>query len=576
LDGLYTTPEIKAAFKRAVEKQSMPEYLRMYLKLNSLIKISKTVWSQMTHIRNTIGGTGFAVAQGHWRVWKMIDAWKGMTVGLLNLPSKKWREYYLRAIELGLVQQDVHSGELRDNIRDASEADSAEDFIYGEEKRRAQKMRNAIRMGLKAAAAVYQAEDDMWKLYSWENEKTRLHKAKPELSEVEVEEEAARIVRNTHPTYSLVPEGVKQLRRFPVVGTFVSFPAEIIRTSCHTLMQIQKELADPKLQRIGAERLAGFSVAMTGTYAAATALRMLMGVTRDDDDDLRYFVPPWQRNSIFMHFGRQAAGVFRYVDLGYSDPHSLLKETARAFYRGENFEEKALEATAALAEPFFGEEIFIKKLTEVQRNSTEAGTVYNEQDDFDQKTQDVLEHVWEGFEPGGVTSLRRVWMGITGKKTPTGRTYDPAIETIAMLAGQRVQDLDIGQSLAWRARDFRRDLAGANRILLDVIGRRGSVEEDEIINAYQRADGRRREIYKEMADTTAAAIRLGVEDSKVHMILKDRGVRKDDIEAIFYGTYRPYPITKARLKAIYNASPEEFESRYSALMTAIEQVSEKE
>ena len=45
-----------------------------------------------------------------------------------------------------------------------------------------------------------------------------------------LDEAAAWQIRNTYPTYSKVPEVIKNLRKLPF-GNFVSFPAEMIRTT---------------------------------------------------------------------------------------------------------------------------------------------------------------------------------------------------------------------------------------------------------------------------------------------------------------------------------------------------------
>ena len=50
------------------------------------------------------------------------------------------------------------------------------------------------------------------------------------------------LVKQTMPTYSMVPEAIKALRRIPVVGNFMAFPAEIIRTTGNIVNRAVKEM----------------------------------------------------------------------------------------------------------------------------------------------------------------------------------------------------------------------------------------------------------------------------------------------------------------------------------------------
>ena len=45
-----------------------------------------------------------------------------------------------------------------------------------------------------------------------------------------LDDAAAYLIRNSYPTYSKVPPVIQALRKFPL-GNFVSFPAEMIRTT---------------------------------------------------------------------------------------------------------------------------------------------------------------------------------------------------------------------------------------------------------------------------------------------------------------------------------------------------------
>jgi broad specificity phosphatase PhoE len=568
LNGLYTTPEIKQAFERAVQKEHLPNWARVYLGVNSAVKLSKTVLSAMTQVRNIIANIGFAVANGHWRIGKAKTAWKGTLTGLLNLNGQQWRDYYLRAVELGIVNEDVHSGELKDIVKDASTIDL--DDFYSSERQRAKATTKVARRALKTATDIYRAGDDIWKLYAWENEKARYRNALPELSETEIEKLTARIVRNTYPTYSMVPEAVRKLRRFPLVGTFVSFPAEVVRTSYHTLEQAKNELQDSRLRKIGATRLAGFTAAMAGTSAAAIALRMLVGISRDDDEDMRHFVPPWQTNSQFLHFGRTPNGDFRYVDLAYSDPHSLLKDPFRAFLRGEDFKTKLWGGFKEFAEPFASEEILFQAFSEVWRNKKgKGGQVYNPQESVDKQTRDVIAHFGKAIEPGTVTSLKRIKKGITKEKTDYGRSYDTTAEAIAMITGQRVQDLDVRQSLKYRASNFRHGLSDSDRVFRQVMYRRGSVGDGELIEAYRAVDERRKRLFQEASEIASAAIRLGIEPREVRSIFASSGLTGKQAVAVLRGKHIPYRITQVRLKSMREAAPEEYKDRFRALVTAV-------
>ncbi len=90
----------------------------------------------------------------------------------------------------------------------------------------------------KVSEDLYTAEDDFWKITSWAMEKQRLGNAYTKSGITknvkELEEEAADIIRNNIPNYDYVGDFIKGLRKLPF-GNFVSFPAEILRTSTNII-----------------------------------------------------------------------------------------------------------------------------------------------------------------------------------------------------------------------------------------------------------------------------------------------------------------------------------------------------
>jgi len=83
--------------------------------------------------------------------------------------------------------------------------------------------------------------------------------------------EAANIVRNTVPNYSYVGDFVKAMRRTPL-GNFMSFPAEIIRTSGNILHLGLKEARNPLFKAQGLKRLASFGSTVAAAPAVAGAM----------------------------------------------------------------------------------------------------------------------------------------------------------------------------------------------------------------------------------------------------------------------------------------------------------------
>ena len=106
---------------------------------------------------------------------------------------------------------------------------------------------------------AYTAEDDFWKIFSFLGESKRLKNAyrssglqlgqeftdmagnTVRLTDDLIDEQAADIIRNNIPNYAYVSEFVKGLRKFPL-GNFVSFPAEIMRTSTNIVSRSLDEI----------------------------------------------------------------------------------------------------------------------------------------------------------------------------------------------------------------------------------------------------------------------------------------------------------------------------------------------
>ena len=561
LNGLHTTPEIKRAFERATKPEALPRWFELYMKGNSGVKFSKTVLSEMTHTRNFLSNLMFQSAQGHWRVWNTWQSGSTLVRSATNSTDEQFRKDLLKYIRLGVVGDTARAGELKGMLKDAGgmSSDDFADRVLSDRLRKASKGaariaaegKRAVGGTLRATTALYQAEDDFWKIYAFENESARYRKALPELSDSEIDRIAATIVRNTMPTYSNVPEAIQRLRRFPLMGTFVSFPWEVGRVTYNTIDLISTELQDPQLRGIGAQRLAG-SIATAAIVPAATALwRFMNGVTKDEDEKLRNFMPPWSQDSDIIHLGKDENGDYGTIDIGYIDPFAQLRKPIKAFMRGENWHESVFNAVARAAEPFLGEEILAGKLIDIARNSKKdtGGKIFNEQADGWTQLQQKMTYLYEGaFEPGTITSWRRIAKGLRGYVDPWGKTFDPKTESLALFTGNRLSKVNVPEGLAFRADRFKSQTRGAVTLLGRVAKSRGEVSDEELKEAYDAMEVSRRQLFDEMHELSNDAIALGMTDKDVRRVLRSRGVSKDDAKRIIDGSYRPYKPSSQFLK----------------------------
>jgi len=526
LNGLYTSPEIKRAFEEIMSNQNNPAWLRHYMKAVATTKWAKTVGSLQTHVRNTIGNAPFAIANGHFNILKGGKALQAVVSDLRAKGPSEMREYLKEMQRLGVIHDDASTGELRDILKDAQLTDI--DKLIGK------KWTKLAGQTFGTINKLYQAEDDIWKMYAYENEVARYRKAlKGKKSDEEIKKIAAENIRNTYPTYSMVPRAIKALRRFPVAGTFVSFPAEVIRTSFNTARLAAKELADPALKGIGSQRVAGMFAASTMTAGATALSRYLSGTSNDDDEDIREFLPPWSKNSDIIHLGKKDDGTFMYVDIGYTDPYSYLKKPVTAVMRGVKNEDDLFKVSAdagiQLLEPFISEDIFTQRVTEFRSNKKQSGApVYNPNAPIEDRIGDVVTHFAEVIEPGTITSLRRVYRGIEDQSSnrDPGKKYDPFIEATSMTTGFRGSKADPMRSMQFKAREMTKNIASIGQV------DKGKKTEREKVLVEKE--------YEKLDKAIGAAERLGFSKEEIRQALIKGGLSRERANRLSQRRYDAY------------------------------------
>lgn len=517
LSGLYTTKEIADTFnnlKSSLKNDDLwSKVMRAYMTVNTAVKTGKTVGSPQTHVRNVLSNLTFVVANGHYlnpegfkKTWEVVRSeWKEKS-------DQALLEYIQDLKREGVLDENTMAGEMKDMIKDASNryddtTDLLNDGIVS-------KIKNT-------AIKAYQLEDAVFKVFAFEAEKARYEKIG--LSPQDAKIIAAENVRNTYPTYSLVPRIVKELRKAPIVGTFVSFPAEVIRTYGNTWALAVREIRDPATRKIGLTRMTGLIIATIGIKAAAEYSAIQFGVTDKEEQALRKMQPPWSRNADYLYVARDADGVPVYVDLGYSDPYNYLKKPINALMSDQDQNAAIAESMKEIFEPFLGYEMLYQKLMEIQTNQKQTGgKVYNEQLPLGDKMQLAYQHLSEALEPGAITSARRIYKGYKGESSPSGKQYNLEDEMIALTTGQRINRTNVKSAFGYQSFNFDRNMQEAKRIYNSALSQSQDPIKHQI--AKEQATTAQRKVYEELRSNYNAAIQLRQKPSDLDALMKKSGI----------------------------------------------------
>lgn len=531
LNGLYTTKEIKEAFLSGYQDIINSSSMKFWLGALSVVKYSKTIANPATHGRNIVGGFYFMMANGH--APKMKDVFAGIKVSKSNVVGSKGefdQRTLERAIELGLVDRDTRANELYETLEDLETLFSG-DATYGK------RLRDRALKPVKFLANVYAAEDNVIRYAFWRAEYARMRDALPaSVPDVQVEGLAATIVQRTYQDYANVPDFVKRLRRFPLVGTFASFHYEVVRTTIGTIQQAKEEMKspNPKVRSIGYRRAMGLALtAGTISVGARLLTKLIWGVGDEEEDDLRRHLAPWDKNANLALFGMND-GKYRLVNVDRLDPYTMLRQPIQHLLFNDD-EDSALaaiikgmgESVAGL----FGEDILAERLRLLMSNQNEYGSqIWNPQEDLFQKVAKGMAFLWQIYEPGVFAQAERTAYAAMNIPDANGRTYTLPYE-IAAWGGLRITEVDISKSLRFKALDYKEMRRDAKRIFNSSFYDRSMLSRD-VPSAYRTANQRFLDAQQAMSEDIYSAMRLGVSPRQVDWELEGAGLSKAEIKRL--------------------------------------------
>lgn len=549
LSGLRTTHEIAEAFNNlyANPAPSWP-IVRWYYAAVAQSKFAATAQSVMTQDRNLLGRPMMALMAGHWNPKHVGTAVKAVWSDLAG-NNKRWQAFVKEAYDYGVLGDTAHGAEMQAILKDAALQDVDPAALYSWSLTRAAKQ-----VGWKIPGDVYRASDDMGNLVGWLNEIESQKAIHPHLTDAQIKQKAASIVRDIYPTYSETPAVVQVFRKVPLTGAFVTFPYQTVRTAYNSMMRglLEVRSTNAAERAVGAKRLAGIATVLSSPFILQEVSKLATGVNTQQEDDYRSYQPDWSRNSRFAFLDQDSAsGELTAINLSYLDPYSYMTDPIMSAISSMRIDEPVDAAIARATHEFFrpwiDEQMVTRAIVDSARNTTTTGReIFNETDTSYQKAAAISRHIGEALTPGTARrAAKRIVPAFKGEQTAYGGKLEPVTEIAREVTGIALEKFNFKNGLAAKVKPFRDKVDSSEDVFRRAATQVATTSPAQIVDAYRTSEERRLSQYRQMRGFYLAAVRQGVDPEEAEEILESRGMTKRDIRNIAAGQYEPLKITPA-------------------------------
>ena len=472
LNGKWTTPEVAASLQNnnAWNPGGIIDsgFFKNLATAKGTSQQSKTVLSIATQARNAAGGVQFGLANGVWPFQGGVNNNAVLWNKILKSGDEALDAQYEKYQRLGVINTNVRLSEFKDLLRvgEESTADNwfskLREIPYGGQ---------VLDKTIDGATEVYMATDDFFKMNNFQRELETLQKAFPNEPLDVLEQEAARKVKNTFPNYDRVPAGIKTLRFLPM-GNFVSFPAEIWRTSYNIITEASKEIAsgNPVLKERGLQRLSGYMLSMGSWQGAATASALTYGLSDEQQDNIHKVTEtPWNggatRNIVRVgdKFYTQDTTNYNSYNTIRAPLMEALEDVRTGKLQGEELDKVLTDAginfVGSLLEPFVSESMLAKSLLDAKYSVTNNGVRPDGSRAFsigENPVASIVESILTPFMPGTIEDAYDLYNIAAGNVNEySGKLPEWQGELVASLLGIRFQEVDPVEALRFKYREYR-------------------------------------------------------------------------------------------------------------------------
>ena len=597
--GKYASPEYVQMFQgigNDLDKLVQMAIYRHALQAKVGVQIGKTLYSPQTQVRNVTSASFFSLMNGHiGNKASVTDAMRIVARDIFkagqkgNIDEVEFNNYVEKLVRLGVWDENVVAAEMKAVLQDLRSG-----VINTTDKLFDRLMKSAP---TDKVARLYAGGDNLWKQYGWEYGKSQLSMALKNVDEVAewfrymgkpfdrintftgqkktyadaIDEASAFLLRNTYPTYSKVPPFIQNLRKIAVVGNFISFPAEILRTGTNIIATGLKEAAHPNaaIRQMGIRRLTGAALTSYAIGKGATEIAQFLTNSTESQWDAykRSSAASWDATSNLLAIKGWKNGESAAINFSYFSPYDSLYEpleAAIAQAQAQNLNPQDTDQyvmnlmfgengpVRKFLEPYFSEPIGFDRFIDVTiRNGKkdQGGSVYTQSDNLGDKFTKSFAYVLDGIQPGVTKSFEKVGSALSKDLSKGGKPVNLLDELIALFAGTRIIRIDV-------KKDLRYFTSTMNRLLRSVDETENfySVENfadkppSDLVKTFENMQDEAFRIQKDMYIRIKDLELLDLSKSQIYEIMRKQGTPRKTINNLLSGRFTPVNYSKPRFE----------------------------
>lgn len=534
LNDIYVPVDFKEAMDDMQPLKTIESgFYKAWIKIAGITKINKTILSPTTTARNLISGVFLGVNAGHF----FLSNPKAMAVAWNNAWTTKKSQKELfserqKLLKLGVLGDGSNSGELLAILNDFSK----------EVDRMVNK--NAFVQFFDIAKKAYAFGDDFYKVTGFYIEKNRLMQYG--MSETEAEEKSAFRINNGYPTYSYLPKNMQRLRRLPLVGTFVSFPYESIRSTKNNFLIAKEDLEEGRT-KLAFQRLAGMLVANATLNGLSALTLSFVGLTDDDDDAIRDMLPEWQRNSKLIYLGTKNGKPIFIDGTALFPSETIFKPISTLIEErdGRKAEDNLQEALNELLSPYISKDITFKTIMEVSENKNQFGQkIYQSDNIVDgvlSEGDKIINYLMKQVGPGVYNNITEFMKAneiapeYVGDKFSSYGKESTNQEALLGLLGLRISTINYNSamsSFAYQVKETEQSDKGSASKLVKTSKILSDKDVESIVNDYGKYH---KQNFDKMLNIVNSGKKMGMSDDDIRSSLKVSKMSNSDIKSLLKG-----------------------------------------